>query len=103
MYYVYMLRCYDNTLYTGITTNVERRFQEHLSQGKLSAKYTKVHKVKKIEAIWQCENRHLASQLEYYIKKLTKPQKEKLIQEERVFWKYFKHIKECDLYQRIDL
>ena len=30
MFYTYILRCEDNSLYTGITTNVERRFVEHL-------------------------------------------------------------------------
>ena len=34
MYYVYMLRCKDNSLYTGITTDIRRRYQEHLNQGK---------------------------------------------------------------------
>lgn len=34
MYYVYILRCEDNSLYTGITTDLERRFEEHLSKNK---------------------------------------------------------------------
>ncbi|MBQ3573901.1 MAG: GIY-YIG nuclease family protein, partial [Clostridia bacterium] len=38
MYYVYMMRCSDNSLYTGITTDLERRFEEHKS--KKGAKYT---------------------------------------------------------------
>jgi len=84
MYYVYMLRCIDNSIYTGITVNVERRFQEHLSRGKKCAKYTFNHPVKKIERVWQVENRRLASKLEYKIKRLTKEQKEKLIQENNI-------------------
>lgn len=77
MYYIYVLRCTDQSLYTGITTDVQRRFKEHLHQK--GAKYTKVHKVQKIEAIWQCESRSLALKLEYWLKTLTKEKKEKII------------------------
>ena len=73
-----MLRCMDNSIYTGITTNVERRMQEHFSKKK-GAKYTYTHTAKKLESVWQTENRVLASKLEYRIKRLTKEQKEELI------------------------
>lgn len=79
MYYTYMLRCEDNSIYTGITTNIERRLKEHLDKGKKCAKYTNSHTVKKLECVWQSENKILASKLEYHIKKLTKKQKEYLI------------------------
>lgn len=80
MYYVYILRCEDNSLYTGITTDLERRFEEHLSKNKKCAKYTLNHSVKKIESAWTAEDRVSASKLEYHIKKtLSKSQKEELI------------------------
>lgn len=80
MYYVYILRCEDNSLYTGITTDLERRFEEHLSKNKKCAKYTLNHSVKKIESAWETEDRVSASKLEYHIKKtLSKSQKEELI------------------------
>lgn len=80
MYYVYMLRCEDNSLYTGITTDLERRFEEHLTKNKKCAKYTLNHSVKKIESAWETEDRVSASKLEYHIKKtLSKSQKEELI------------------------
>ncbi len=79
MYYVYMLRCEDNSIYTGITTNINRRMKEHASKGKKCAKYTYTHSVKKLEAYWITETRKLASQLEYRIKNLKKEQKEKII------------------------
>ena len=79
MYYTYMLRCEDNSIYTGITTDVERRFKEHISRDKKCAKYTSKHSAKKIESVWESENRALASKLEYYIKTLSKKQKEELI------------------------
>lgn len=78
MYYIYMLRCTDNSIYTGITTNVEHRMKEHFTKNNC-AKYTYTHTAKKLECVWQTENRVLASKLEYRIKTLTKAQKEKLI------------------------
>lgn len=78
-YYVYILRCSDNSLYTGITTDVERRFQEHLVGEAKGAKYTKTHKPISIEAYFKKENRSAALKTEYEIKQMTKPQKEELI------------------------
>lgn len=77
MYYTYMLLCRDNTIYTGITTDPERRFHEHCNGGK-AAKYTRSHQAKQMIALWQTESRSLASKLEYFIKSLTKKQKERL-------------------------
>lgn len=79
MYYTYMLRCEDNSIYTGITTNVERRMEEHFSQGEKCAKYTLRHHAKKLECAWESESRILASKLEYHLKTLTKIQKEELL------------------------
>ena len=79
MYYTYMLRCMDNSIYTGITVDVKRRLEEHKERGKKAAKYTLVHKVEKIEAVWESDNKSLASKLEFNIKKLKKFEKEELI------------------------
>lgn len=79
MYYVYILRCEDNTLYTGITTDVARRFAEHREDKVKGAKYTKAHKPKEIAAAWEAGTKSDASKLEYRIKKLEKTEKEKLI------------------------
>lgn len=46
MYYVYLILCKDNTIYTGITTDVNRRFKEH-KEGK-GGHYTRSHKPKKL-------------------------------------------------------
>lgn len=80
MYYTYMLRCEDNSIYTGITTNLERRMKEHFEKDDKCAKYTRRHTAKKLECAWQSENRILASKLEYAIKHISKEEKEKLIQ-----------------------
>lgn len=79
MYYTYLIRCEDNTLYCGITTDMKRRFAEHFFKREQGAKYTHSHNVKKIEIVFSSENRSLASKLEYQIKKLTKSNKEKVI------------------------
>lgn len=79
MYYVYMLRCEDNSIYTGITTDVKRRISEHFRKDKKCAKYTLRHTAKKLECVFETESRVLASRLEYHIKRLNKEQKEDLI------------------------
>lgn len=79
MYYVYMLRCKDDSLYTGITVDIKRRMGEHFKQNEKCAKYTMTHQAKRLEALWRTENKSLASKLEYAIKLLTKKQKEDLI------------------------
>jgi len=80
-YCVYLLRCADESLYAGITTDVRRRFAEHLSGSAKGAKYTKTHTPKEIAAVWQAENRSVASKVEWRLKHLTKVQKEILCKE----------------------
>ncbi len=79
MYYTYMLRCEDNSIYTGITTDLERRMKEHFGKDNKCAKYTRHHTAKKLECAWQSENRKLASKLEYAIKHISKEEKEVII------------------------
>lgn len=78
-YYIYIIRCEDNSLYTGITTDLDRRMREHIERGKKCAKYTCTRHAKKMETAWRTSDRIRASKLEYYIKTLTKIQKEELI------------------------
>lgn len=82
MYYVYILRCSGNTLYTGIAADIGRRMAEHFGQTEKCARYTKSHKAEKLEAYWETENRSLASKLEYRIKQLSKQQKLRLIEDD---------------------
>lgn len=79
MYYVYMLRMDDNSLYTGITTDVERRYKEHKTKSSKAAAYTKSRNVVKLEAVWKAKDRSEASKMEYKIKQLSKSEKEQLI------------------------
>ena len=77
MYYTYMIRCKDNSIYTGMTNNVNKRLSEHLNNK--GAKYTKSHQAKKMEAVWRSKDKSLACKLEYHLKQLTKRQKENII------------------------
>ena len=78
MYFVYILECQDGTLYTGITTNVERRFKEH-KQGKGGA-FTRSKKVTKVLYTEEQSDRSSALKREAEIKRLPRPEKLKLIQ-----------------------
>lgn len=78
MYYVYILRCKDKTLYTGITTDLSRRVLEHNSS-KLGAKYTSSRRPVKLVYSKKFRNRSTASRAEARIKTLTRFEKLKLI------------------------
>lgn len=78
-WFVYMVRCSDNTLYTGITTNLERRMKEHNEDNKKGAKYTRVRRPVQLIYSEERTDRSTASKLEASIKKLTKKQKLALI------------------------
>lgn len=77
MYYVYLIECSDKTLYTGITTDIQRRFKEHAS-GKGGA-YTRSKKVKKILYTEQFRTRSEAQKREYEIKCWSREKKLELI------------------------
>ena len=79
MYYTYMLRCKDNSIYNGITTDVKRRMKEHKEKDVKGAKYTRRHEFLKLECVFSSENRVSASKLEYHIKRLSKKEKEDII------------------------
>lgn len=78
MYFIYILKCSDGTLYTGITTDVERRVREH-NESNLGAKYTKARRPVKLVYVEEFENRSDASFRENMIKKLTRENKLTLI------------------------
>lgn len=78
MWYVYMVKCSDNTLYTGITTDLERRVIEHNGSPK-GAKYTKARRPVTLVYYEPSANKSHASKREYQIKQLTKQEKHQLI------------------------
>jgi len=76
---VYLLRCADNSLYCGISTNLDRRVNEHNYSKSKGAKYTKARRPVKLVYFEVVESRSHASQREYQLRQLTKHQKEALI------------------------
>ena len=77
MYYVYIIECRDGTLYTGITTDVQRRFKEH-KDGKGGA-YTRSRKVKRILYSEKKRTRSSAQKREAEIKSWSRKKKLSLI------------------------
>lgn len=78
-YYVYLLECADGTLYTGSTTDVERRLTEHNESSK-GAGYTKSRRPVKLLYSEDCGTQSEAQKREYTIKQLTRSQKRTLIE-----------------------
>ena len=78
-WYVYMVRCRDNSLYTGSTNDLSRRIQVHNS-GK-GAKYTKSRLPVTLVYQEECPDKSTALKRECEIKRLTKAKKEQLAAE----------------------
>ncbi len=79
MYYVYILRCADDTLYTGITIDVERRLAEHNGERPRGAKYTQARRPVELVYMRRFRTRSNAAQEEARIKQLTRAEKHLLI------------------------
>ncbi len=77
MYYLYILKCADSSLYTGITVDLERRIREHNSS-MLGAKYTASRRPVRIVYSKKYRNRSAASKAEARIKALSREEKLKL-------------------------
>ena len=78
MYFVYILKCNDKTLYTGISTDLKRRVEEHNSS-KLGAKYTKARRPVELIYAKEFADRSAALVEEARIKKLSRAEKLKII------------------------
>ena len=80
-YFTYIIRCADDTLYAGITTDLNRRMDEHngLGKEKKGAKYTAARRPVVLVYSAEFPNRSEASKEEARIKKLTREEKEMLI------------------------
>lgn len=79
MWSVYMIRCGDNSLYTGISNNVAQRFAVHQSGNAKAAKYTRNRHPLQLVFSAEIGDRSTASIIEYQIKQLSKRTKEKLV------------------------
>jgi len=74
-----MVLCVDNTLYTGITIDTQRRLQEHNTDDIKGAKYTRMRRPVTLVYTLECGTRSAACREEARIKKLTRAQKDLLI------------------------
>ncbi len=81
VWFTYLLRCADNSLYAGVTTDLARRIHEHNYNDRLAAKYTRVRRPVTLVYAEQCESRKAACQREYQVRKLNKAKKEQLIEQ----------------------
>lgn len=80
---VYIIQCADGSLYTGITTDVDRRFREHSRQTGRGARYLRGRAP--LQLVYMCEvgDRSAALRVEYRIKQLPKAQKQQLVAGQR--------------------
>jgi putative endonuclease len=78
-WFVYIVRCVDNSLYTGITKDLIRRIDEHNYDNRYASAYTRARRP--VELVYQesCQTRSQASKREYQIKQLSRKEKEDLI------------------------
>lgn len=78
-YYTYIVRCSDDSLYTGYTTNLKKRLREH-NEGKNGAKYTRSRRPVTLVYYEKYYTKHDAMSREALIKQLSRRQKDKLIE-----------------------
>jgi putative endonuclease len=78
-WYLYLVRCRDGSLYTGITTDVTRRFAEHRENNSAGAKYLRGRGPLKLVFRQKIGSRSLALAVEMKVKKLSKARKEDLV------------------------
>lgn len=78
-WFVYVVRCGDSTLYTGITTNVARRLAEHVSGGPRAAKYLRGRGPLSLAFSAGVGTRSMALSVERRLKALSRERKEELL------------------------
>lgn len=76
---IYMVRCSDNSLYTGITKDIDKRLDEHNSGNKLGAKYTRSRGPVTLVYTEKAESHSQAAKREYEIKQMGKKSKEMML------------------------
>jgi len=78
MHYIYIVKCADNTLYTGYTNNLEQRLGRHNSPSS-GAKYTRMRQPVTLEYSEKFDTKSLAMKREYEIKQMSREEKLRLI------------------------
>lgn len=94
-YWVYLVRCGNNSIYTGATTDLLRRAREHNngSSGGRGAKYTAAHLPVTLVQAWEVVSWSDALRLEHAIKRCTHREKEKLIEQADQIYSLAEHRK----------
>lgn len=83
-WFIYILRCADGTLYTGIAKDIEKRLAEHNSGGKIAAKYTRARGPVTLVYSEKASSHSAAAKREYELKQLRKSLKELLISDSKI-------------------
>lgn len=78
-WFLYLIRCYDGSLYTGITTDVKRRFEEHQGNDGKGSKYLRGKAPLKLVLKKKIGSRSSALKAENKIKSMKKPKKEMIV------------------------
>lgn len=85
MWWVYFVQCGDGSIYTGITSDLQRRLREH-NGGKRGAKYTLARPPVRLVQFWQVAGRSEALRLEAVFKQCSRSEKAELIEQpDKVF------------------
>lgn len=88
-YFVYILACSNGAYYTGYTTDLARRFEEH-RLGTIKCKFTRSFKPLNIAQSWYVFSKEKALKMECFVKSLTKSQKEILIQQPKILVRHMR-------------
>ncbi len=78
-WHVYILRCADGSLYTGIAIDVEKRLDEHNRDDRRAARYTRARRPVELVYVESCMSRSSACRREAQIKAMRRTEKEKLV------------------------
>jgi putative endonuclease len=78
-WHLYIIRTVDQSIYAGISTDVQRRFKEHQAQGPKTAKFLLAHKPQSLAFSLPVGDRSLALKIEYHFKRLSKKEKERVV------------------------
>ena len=89
-WYLYLIRCHDDSLYTGITSDIIRRFIEHQNNSGAGAKYLRGRGPLTLVFQRRIGSRSLALGVESKVKKLSKARKEELINNRELIEKIIK-------------
>ena len=82
-WYLYLIRCRDSTLYTGISTDVDRRLAQHQGEGNAGSRYLKGRGPLSLVFQEKLGSKSLALKVERKVKRMSKARKEKLIKVSR--------------------